>query len=103
MTGAAPDRALAELLAELLAPTIAEAVRAEVREALAEQLRPPAESLLTIQQSATLAAVHPESIRRAVKRGALPAVRSLGRHPRIRRSDLELFLAPSAPAERRAK
>ncbi len=91
-------QALAALLAEQLAPVVAEAVAAGVRAAVAEQLEhhavPP--RLLSVVEAAELAGVHAETIRRAVKSGRLPAVTSLGRHPRIRAEDLAAFLQPAA-------
>jgi excisionase family DNA binding protein len=103
MIGAAPDHALAELLAELLRPAIVDAVATVAREVLEQHARPAPEPLLSVGAAAALANVHGETIRRAIKSGRLAAVRSLGRHPRVRRSDLELFLSPTTQSERGAR
>ncbi len=52
--------------------------------------------LLTVEETATLLKVNPETVRRHIAVGRLPAVR-VGRHIRIRREELEQFMAPVAP------
>ena len=54
--------------------------------------------LLTVEQAAKLLGKHPETIRRAVRKGTLPDGRANPRgHLRIRRGDLQALAAP-APA-----
>ena len=87
------DLQLAEAIAELLRPAIVEAVSAVTRETIAEAAPPP-QILLSVAESAARAGVHPQTIRRAINRGDLAAVTSLGSHPRIRPDDLDRFLTP---------
>jgi excisionase family DNA binding protein len=55
------------------------------------------EGLLTAQEAAELVEAHVETIRRAVRRGDLPALK-VGRELRIRTVDLEAWLARHEPA-----
>jgi excisionase family DNA binding protein len=52
--------------------------------------------LLTVDETAKLLRVHPETVRRYIHAGRLPAVR-IGRHVRIDRSAIEAFAEPVAP------
>jgi len=88
------DRQLVELLAEALQPVVIEAVDRAVRAALAGQASPKATPLLTVAAAAKIAGCHSATVRRRIADGSLPATRALGRHPRIRRDDLDRFLQP---------
>jgi excisionase family DNA binding protein len=54
--------------------------------------------LLTVAQAAVLAGVHPDTVRRAVRAGALQAAGFAGKRARLRREDVELWLQASADA-----
>lgn len=90
---------LASLVAESLREAVVEAISAEVRRALEAQHTKAPERLLSVGEAAELANCHAETIRRAVKSGRLPAVLSLGRRPKIRHEDLEVFLASTGGAK----
>ena len=69
------------------------------REALLQKLigaaRQYLDSEITVEEAATLLGKHPETIRRAVRKGALPDDRSKPRgRMHIRRGDLELLAGP---------
>src|SRR5688500_10328544 len=51
---------------------------------------------LTVSQAAELAGVHPETVRRAIRSGALEAAGYAGKRPRLRREDVERWLHESA-------
>jgi excisionase family DNA binding protein len=86
------DREL-DRLADLLAPRIR--ARSD-----ADASAPAA--LLTCAQAAQRAGAHIETIRRAVRSGALPAGR-VGRSARIEPADLDAWLAPAADRPRRPR
>ncbi len=71
------------------------------REALLQKLIAAAQQYLdgeiTVEEAATILGRHPETIRRAVRTGALPdgRTKARGRH-RIRRGDLEALAAPNS-------
>jgi len=71
------------------------------REALLQKLVTAAQAYLdgqlTVEEAAAVLGRHPETIRRAVRKGALPDGRTnaRGRH-RIRRGDLEALAAPNS-------
>jgi excisionase family DNA binding protein len=73
------------------------------REALLQKLIAAAQQYLdgkiTVEEAATILGRHPETIRRAVRKGDLPDSRTKarGRH-RIRRGDLDALAAPMAGA-----
>ena len=79
--------------------TIRQTVREEMRSmtaelrALLEQARPSSggDSYLSVEKAATLADVHPDTIRGWVKAGRLPEHRA-GRELRVRRDELHRFL-----------
>lgn len=71
------------------------------REALLQKLVTAARAYLdgqiTVEEAAVILGRHPETIRRAVRRGALPDGRSKPRgRLRIRRGDLDALAAPSS-------
>ena len=75
---------------------------AQARETLLQKLLAAAELYLngeiTVEEAAQLLGKHPETIRRAVRKGTLPDGRANPRgHLRIRRGDLQALAAP-APA-----
>lgn len=77
---------------------------------LAARLRPflvdpgpaPGDALLTPQEAAQRVGVHVETVRRAVRSGALPARRA-GRAVRIHADDLDRWLAGPAPRRERPR
>jgi excisionase family DNA binding protein len=48
--------------------------------------------LLTVAEAAQLAGLHPETVRRAIRSGALEAAGYVGKRPRLRRNDVERWL-----------
>ena len=71
------------------------------REALLQKLVAAAQQYLdgevTVEEAAALTGKHPETIRRAVRKGALPDGRAKPRgRLRIRRGDLDVVAAPGA-------
>lgn len=87
-------------LEEVIATAVRAAVREEtrpLREAL-ERLTPPTGDYLTPIEAGKVAGVHPETIRQWVRDGRLPKHKA-GREYRIRRDELDAFLAgPDGPA-----
>ncbi len=73
----------------------------KAREALLQRLVAAAQQYLdgqiTVEEAAAILGRHPETIRRAVRTGALPdgRTKARGRH-RIRRGDLEALAAPNS-------
>jgi excisionase family DNA binding protein len=74
---------------------VREVVREVVREELADlkSAKPATDEYMTIQHAAGLTKVNEETVRRWVAHGELRAVKA-GRHLRVKRSELERFLAP---------
>jgi excisionase family DNA binding protein len=100
MSGQLAQAVLADLdsdgldrLAELLAPRLARIATAPTHSA---------EPLLTCAETAIWARVHVETIRRAVRSGALHAYR-VGREWRIASADLEAWLNREKPREHSAR
>lgn len=103
--------AMADRLATQIAREVARllplALDEDALAALADRLRPliatdavapsAAEPLMTTSEAAELARVNVETIRRAVRSGALPAAAMIGRSPRISALALEQWLAETAP------
>jgi excisionase family DNA binding protein len=52
--------------------------------------------LLTVAQAAEVAGVHPETVRRAIRSGALEVAGYAGKRPRLRREDVDGWLHESA-------
>jgi excisionase family DNA binding protein len=69
-----------------------------VAERLIEQRAAGAEPLLNTSEAARAAGVHPETVRRAIKAGALQTVGYVGNRPRMRRTDVDAWVAGGAPA-----
>jgi excisionase family DNA binding protein len=68
-----------------------------VAERLIEQRAAGAEPLLNTGEAAKAAGVHPETVRRAIKAGALRTVGYVGNRPRMRRADVDAWVAGGAP------
>jgi excisionase family DNA binding protein len=49
--------------------------------------------LLSAQEAGRVAAVHPETVRRAIRAGVLPVAGYVGQRPRLRREDVEAWIA----------
>jgi excisionase family DNA binding protein len=60
-----------------------------VAERLMAQRAAGAEPLLSTPEAAKAAGVHPETVRRAIKAGALRTVGYVGNRPRMRRTDVD--------------
>src|SRR5882757_7078276 len=69
-----------------------------VAERLIAQRAAGAEPLLSTPEAAEAAGVHPETVRRAIKAGALRTVGYVGNRPRMRRADVDAWVAGGAPA-----
>lgn len=54
--------------------------------------------LLTVAQAAEIAGVHPETVRRAIRSGALEVAGFAGKRPRLRREDVDGWLHASTSA-----
>jgi excisionase family DNA binding protein len=69
-----------------------------VAERLLERRAAGAEPLLSTCEAARAAGVHPETVRRAIKAGALRTAGYVGNRPRMRRADVDAWVAGGAPA-----
>jgi excisionase family DNA binding protein len=69
-----------------------------VAERLLEQRAAGAEPLLSTRDAARVAGVHPDTVRRAIKAGALGTAGYVGNRPRMRRADVDAWVAGGAPA-----
>ena len=69
-----------------------------VAERLLEQRAAGAEPLLSTREAARVASVHPETVRRAIKAGALSTAGYVGNRPRMRRADVDAWVAGGVPA-----
>src|ERR687893_650411 len=63
---------------------------------LVEQRAAGAEPLLTTPEAAKAAGVHPETVRRAIKAGVLRTAGYGGNRPRMRRADVDEWIAGGA-------
>jgi len=63
---------------------------------LVERPAAGAEPLLSTAEVARVAKVHPETVRRAIKAGALSTVGYVGNRPRMRRADVDEWIAGGA-------
>jgi excisionase family DNA binding protein len=68
-----------------------------VAERLLEQRAAGAEPLLSTREAARVAGVHPDTVRRAIKAGALGTAGYVGNRPRMRRADVDAWVAGGAP------
>ncbi|MDA0160665.1 helix-turn-helix domain-containing protein [Solirubrobacter ginsenosidimutans] len=64
-----------------------------VAQRLAERNALEDDPLLSAQEAGRVAAVHPETVRRAVRSGALPVAGYVGQRPRLRRADIDAWIA----------
>ena len=71
-----------------------------VAQRLAERRAAGEAPLLTTGDVAEIAGVHPDTVRRAVKTGALQVVGYVGQRPRMRREDVDAWIASNDPPER---
>jgi excisionase family DNA binding protein len=69
-----------------------------VAERLIEQRAAGAEPLLSTREAARVAGVHPDTVRRAIKAGALCTAGYVGNRPRMCRADVDAWVAGGAPA-----
>jgi excisionase family DNA binding protein len=69
-----------------------------VAERLIEQRAAGAEPLLSTREAARVAGMHPDTVRRAIKAGALRTGGAVGNRPRMRRVDVDAWVAGGAPA-----
>jgi excisionase family DNA binding protein len=69
-----------------------------VAERLAERHALGEEPLLSAQEAARVARVHPETVRRAIRAGELPVAGFVGQRPRLRRADIDAWIAHDVPA-----
>jgi excisionase family DNA binding protein len=67
---------------------------------LAERRAAGEAPLLTVAAAAQLAGVHPETVRRAIRSGALEAAGYAGKRPRLRREEVERWLDASGDSGR---
>jgi excisionase family DNA binding protein len=65
---------------------------------LAERRAAGEEPLLSVRKAAEVAGAHPETVRKAIRRGALQVAGYLGQRPRLRRSDVDEWVASGQPA-----
>ena len=54
--------------------------------------------MMTVAQAAEVAGVHAGTIRTAIRRGQLPVAGYVGKRPRLRREDLDAWVASGRPA-----
>lgn len=64
-----------------------------VAERLAERRAAGEVPLLSASEAAEVAGVHPETVRRAIRAGALAVAGYVGQRPRLRRADVEEWIA----------
>jgi excisionase family DNA binding protein len=74
-----------------------------VTERLLAQRAAGAAPLLTTPEVARAAGVHPETVRRAIKAGALRTAGYVGNRPRMRREDVDEWVAGGASSMRAAR
>jgi excisionase family DNA binding protein len=68
-----------------------------VAKRLIEQRAAGGEPLLGTPEAAKAAGVHPETVRRAIKAGALRTAGYIGNRPRMRRADVDVWVAGGGP------
>jgi excisionase family DNA binding protein len=90
--------ATVSLALDELGPQTLDRLAELVAERLIEQRAAGAEPLLSTREAARAAGVHPETVRRAIKAGALRTAGYVGNRPRMRRPDVDAWVAGGAPA-----
>ena len=100
MTEAESIRTVATVTLALdeLGPQTIDRLAELVAERLIEQRAAGAEPFLSTAEAARVAGVHPETVRRAIKAGALSTAGHVGNRPRMRRADVDAWVAGGAPA-----
>lgn len=85
-----------------LSPATIDRLADRVAARLAQRQATAEAPLMTVRDAAAVAGTHPETVRKAIRSGALPAAGYIGRRPRVRRSEVEAWVAggrsPAAPA-----
>ena len=81
-----------------LGPATIDRLADMVARRLAERRLAAEAPLLTVADAAEVAGVHPETVRRAIRAGALRAAGYAGKRPRLRRDEVERWLTEAAPA-----
>ena len=81
-----------------LAPTTMDRLADLVAARLADRHATAEAPLLTVADAAQVAGVHPETVRRAIRAGALRAAGYAGKRPRLRRDEVERWLQEAASA-----
>jgi excisionase family DNA binding protein len=90
--------ATVSLALDELGPQTLDRLAELVAERLTEQRAAGAEPLLSTREAARVAGVHPDTVRRAIKAGALRTAGYVGNRPRMRRADVDAWVAGGAPA-----
>src|ERR671917_2016858 len=88
--------ATVSLALDELGPQTLDRLAELVAERLIEQRAAGAEPLLNTSEAAKAAGVHPDTVRRAIKAGALRTVGYVGNRPRMRRADVDEWIAGGA-------
>jgi excisionase family DNA binding protein len=88
--------AMVTLALDELGPQTLDRLAELVAERLIEQRAAAAEPLLSTPDAAKAARVHPETVRRAIKAGALRTAGYVGKRPRMRRADVDDWIAGGA-------
>jgi excisionase family DNA binding protein len=90
--------ATVSLALDELGPQTLDRLAELVAERLIEQRAVGAEPFLSTAEAARVAGVHAETVRRAIKAGALSTAGHVGNRPRMRRADVDAWVAGGAPA-----
>jgi excisionase family DNA binding protein len=90
--------ATVSLALDELGPQTLDRLAELVAERLLEQRAAGAAPLLSTREAARVAGVHPDTVRRAIKAGALRTAGYVGNRPRMRRVDVDAWVAGGAPA-----
>lgn len=80
---------------ERLSPQTIDRLADLVAQRLLERRAAGEAPLLTTSDAARVAGVHPETLRRAIRNGALQTAGYVGSRPRLRRADVEAWIAES--------